>query len=232
MAAKKKRASAKKPKPPVLRDPLTGKFVRGGVGVAKRLEAKVVKAYRKAQRDRNRAARKRFGGAKKVETQRKQNRVYREAAKKAARLSEKLDKATKQRSKAESERALRPKARKKAVRVIEVGINYTASKGPASDVNFNIRITRTDGGGVSISDARRALDALATGNENEMPDDLNVTAVDWASPSRVSGKTGQMREKHNQKPDNVFSFSSIISTVLAENIPLRIGEVKEDRIGL
>lgn len=224
MAIKRVKKGQPKVKHPPLRDPLTGQFVKYSLANARRIEASVRKAYRAAQSARAKAARKRFGGAKTPKKQREQNRAYYAAAKRAAKLSMKLDQATKQRSATEAKRRRLP-------RVIEVGITYKARKGPASDVNFNIRISRTDGGGVTESDARRALDALATGNPNEMPRDLRVSAVDWASPSRVD-RRGQARTRRDMPSDNVFSFASIISTVIANRDALRIGEVKADRIGL
>lgn len=207
-----------------LRDPLTGKFVSKSVSVAKSLLSAVKREFRKAQSARTKAARKRFGGAKLPETRKRNDRAYAKAARSAARLAKKLDAAERQLSAVRAEHAERVAPLPKE---IEIGISYDAKKGPTSDVNFNIRVSRVDGRGVTEADARRALEAIATGNAAEMPSDLEVSGTDWTSPGSKRRST-----RWGMDGDNAFAFSDIVATAIAKRLPLRIGEVKADRIGL
>jgi ATPase subunit of ABC transporter with duplicated ATPase domains len=232
VAKKSKRALEKKIRSAIGRvyDPRDGKLIARSTSAVQKLVADVRRDYKKAEAARNRAARKRFGGAKKIETQRKYNADYQKSAKQAARLAKKLEKAELQARRVKvSVAEARPRA-PKLPRVLEIGISYSAAKGIASDVNFNIRVRRKDGLGVTDEDADRALLAIAYGNANDMPDDLKVSAVDWARPSKVG--RGGMYEKRDRDGDNAFSFSSIVATMIAGNLPFRVGEVKPDRIGL
>jgi len=211
-------------------DPRDGKLIKRTASAVQKVVGEIRREYKKAESARNRAARKRFGGAKKIETQRKYNTDYQKSAKQAARLAKKLEKAESQARRVKVSVAdTRPRT-PKLPRVIEIGVSYSAAKGIASDVNFNIRVRRTDGLGVTDDDANRALLAIAYGNANDLPDDLEVSAVDWARPSKIG--RGGMYEKRDRDGDNAFSFSSIVATMLTENLPFRVGDVKPDRIGL
>lgn len=205
---------------PQLRDPLTGYFAKASLAAARKIERTLAKLYRQAQSLRNKAARQRFGGAKLASTRKKQDKAYRDAARQVARIGQKLTKAQDQLSDFEATSRRLPK-------VVEVGVSYNAKSGASSDVNFNIRIRRKGAGGVSDKDVRRVLEAIASGDPNQMPRGFEVTGMDWSSPGRK-----RKYERTSQDGDNVWSFSDIVGTVLAEKAPLRIGEPKDDRIGL
>lgn len=207
-----------------LRDPLTGKFVSKSVASAKAILAAVKREFKKARSARFKAARKRFGGAKLPATRKRQDKAYAQAAKAAARLAQKLDKAERQLSatRAEYQELTSPLPEE-----MEIGVSYDAKKGPTSDVNFNIRVRRVDGLGITEADVRRALEAIATGNMAEVPSDLEVSGTDWTSPGSKRRST-----RTDMSGDNAFAFSDIIATAIAKKLPIRVGEVKADRIGL
>lgn len=232
VAKKGKKAVAKQIRSAIGRvyDPRDGKLIARSKSAVEKLVKSIRADFKRAESARNRASKRRYRGAKKIETQQKHNAEYRRAAKQAARLAQKLEKAELQARRVKVAVAdVRPRA-PKLPRVIEIGVSYSAAKGVASDVNFNIRVRRKDGLGVTDDDANRALLAIAYGNESDLPDDLKVSAVDWARPSKIG--RGGMYEKRDRDGDNAFSFSSIVATILAEELPFRIGEVKPDRIGL
>ena len=206
-------------------DPRTGHLIPRTAKAVERVASAVLKEYRRAVAKRNKAARQRYGGAKKPETQRRYDRQYRDAARAVAKFARKLDVAQDQlrRTRVAVTRRVLPK-------VLEIGLSYSAAKGIASDVNFNIRVRKTDGSGLTVEDARRAMRAIAAGDEGGMPDDLEVSAVDWSRPSRVS-RGGTAAAKRNRDGANAFAFANILAVAMDEQLPIRIGEVKDDRIG-
>ena len=216
MASKKKPAVRR----PAARDPRTGKFVKATAANLRRIAKAVARDYRKAVGERNKWARKRHEGAKQPSTLRRYDKAYRAAARRAARLADKAIVAQSQ----------VPVKRTRLPQVMEVGLDYEAAKGTPSDVNINIRIRRTDGQGISEADAKRAIVAIAQG-EAELPDDLEVSAVRWQRPQKVS-KRGAAAGWRSGEPEDVFSFSSILAhVVFNENGEgLRFGHVKADEL--
>lgn len=218
MAAKKKKRPVVKSS--VARDPRTGRFVKATAANLRRIAKAVAADYRKAVSSRNKWARKRHEGAKQPATLKRYDKMYRAEARRAAKLAEKAVKA----------RAQVPVSRVRLPKVIEVGLDYEAAKGTPSDININIRIRRTDGRGISQSDAKRAIVAIAQG-ESELPDDLEVSAVRWQRPQKVTRRGAPTGWRHGD-PEDVFSFTSILAhVVFNENGEgLRFGHVKEDEL--
>lgn len=206
-----------------LYDPRTGYVIKQSKQAAKELVADITKEYRGAQRARDVAARRAYRGAKTPAKQKEIRDAFRSASRKAQRLGEKLAKAETQ-----LRNTIAVVDEPKLPKVVEIGVSYEASKGASSNVNFNIRLSRARGG-IAQGDIDAALSALASGNPNELPSGIKVSGVNWARPSKF--KKGSMYEKDG-RPDDAWSFSSIIATCLAEEIPLRIGDVKPDRVGL
>jgi hypothetical protein len=183
----------------------------------------VVREYRGAVKQRTKAAATRRKGAKLPATQKKQDKAYRDAAKKVAKLERSV-------LSAQSQLPV-PRARS-LPKVMEIGLTYSAAKGRiASDVNVNIRIRRTDGRGVSEDDAKRALFAIGSG-EASLPDDLEVSGVEWQRPQK-SGRSGSSSWKQGSEGD-VWNFHPIVSSLLfpsrsgADYGAFRMGHVKED----
>lgn len=222
MASKRKARAV--PKSAVrLRDPLTGKFIAGTYKSVLRVERVVAKLYKKAVRERSKQAFALHRGAKSEKTLERIRGRYRAAAIEAARLSPKLAKAQQQVSAMMAHRTPRlPK-------VVEVGIDYVSPKSVSSSVNINIRFSRVDGRGISDSDVRRGLYAIATG-DRALPDDLEISGIEWQRPSRAGMRVGGGWRKGDA--EDVWSFSSILGElVIGQNGKgLRFGAVKADEL--
>lgn len=222
MASKKKAVK----KYPVVRDPRTGKFVSGSPAAVRKLAKEVARDYRAAVKERNQWAKKRRAGAKLPTTLKRYTKAYRQAAQKVARLEKKVVVA--------QQMVPTPRA-PRLPRVIEIGLNYGAAKGATSDVNINVRISRTDGRGVSENDAKRALFAIAS-DERDIADDLRITGVEWQRPSKATERRAPTWR--SGEPDDVWSFQSIFAHVLfggkgkahADYSDFRFGHVKEDEL--
>lgn len=205
------------------RDPRSGRFIKATVGAVRKVAREIGKMYRKAASDRNKWARARYRGAKRPETLAKYTKQYRKAMKRAADLAPKLARAQQQVSAMESK-----SSRIRLPKVMEVGVDYSAVRGSGSDVNFNIRVARTDGGGISESDVMRAVTAIAEG-EKSLPPDLRITGVSWGRPSRQRGENFRIR--HGSAED-AWSFGDILSEVVInrKGDGLRVGHIKPDEL--
>ena len=221
MASRKKGTKAQYP---VQRDPRTGRFVSGSPSSLRKLAKLIKREYDQAVRERNQWAKKRRRGAKLPQTLDRYNRQYRQAAKKVAQLEQKV---------VQAQRLVPPPRQRPGSRVIEVGLNYSAAKGIASDVNINIRVSRTDGRPISIEDAKRALKAIAS-DEREGAENLRVSGVEWQRPARATERRAPTWRSGD--PDDVWSFQAILAHVIfggrrGESYDaFRFGEVKEDEL--
>lgn len=208
---------------PSLRDPRTGLFIKRTVAAVRKVAKEIGRAYRKAAAERNKWARARHRGAKRTETLTKYTQKYQRAMRRAASLAPKLARAQQQVSLVEAQ-----SSQVRLPRVMEVGVDYSAARGAGHDVNFNIRVARVDGRGVSEADAKRAVTAIAEG-EKSLPSDLRITAVEWGRPSRQ--RSGGIAMKRGSSED-VWSFADILAEVVInrKGDGLRIGHVKDDEL--
>lgn len=72
----------------------------------------------------------------------------------------------------------------------EIGLDYEATGGDASNVNVNIRLRRTDGRDFSMTEAQAALgilrDNINRGLSDPSPSGYEIAGIDWQQPERSS----------------------------------------------
>jgi hypothetical protein len=110
---------------------------------------------------------------------------------------------------------------------IEIGVDYVEAEGwyhdqgHTSDVAFNARLFRRDGGPITESDARAAM--LHLGDTGHLPDEIDVRTVTWQPWQMI----GTKKKRYGTKSD-LDNFRDILQRV--GDSGLRIGLVKPDEL--
>lgn len=106
----------------------------------------------------------------------------------------------------------------------EIGLDYEATGGDASNVNINIRLRRSDGGIFSMKEASAALgilrDNINRGMADPAPSGYEIAGIDWQSPERSS------RGWRHGEWDNIGQLLNPLY-VASDQLYLRLGSVDD-----
>lgn len=108
----------------------------------------------------------------------------------------------------------------------EIGVEYFAAGGRASNVDINIRIRREDGGMMRASEARDVMAAMMTrfnrGEDDPTPRGYYVAGVDWKRPGKAS------RGWKHGDADDLENFKNVLYIAAGDNTARwRVGSVDE-----